>query len=57
MLWMDGLGSDSINDLHHLGICMGQKGTLSAVDKIRVCYDRNVKIWKEQIEVNFNIFN
>ncbi len=57
MMWMNGLNGESIDDLHHLGFCLGRKGTLSSVDQIRTGHDQNVKLCKKETEVSINVIS
>ena len=39
-----------------MGICMGAKGTLAAVDRVRQEYDDTLNNWKHEMEVNMGKF-
>ena len=48
--WRGGLKRETINQMAHTGICLGNDATLAAVDKIRVEFDLAAKNCKSLIE-------
>jgi hypothetical protein len=43
LLWTSGLVGESLGDLGRIGLCLGRKGTVTAVDVISKDHDVNAK--------------
>ncbi|KAJ8321140.1 LOW QUALITY PROTEIN: hypothetical protein KUTeg_001265, partial [Tegillarca granosa] len=48
-MWLSECKREAFGRFNHLAWCMGMKGTRSIIDKIRVNFDKKVKIWKENV--------
>ncbi|OWF48543.1 Chromatin modification-related protein png2 [Mizuhopecten yessoensis] len=48
-LWRGGLKKDTLKQVSRTGLCLGYKGTVNAIDKIRHSFDEVARTTKEQL--------